>query len=73
VEFGSTLDFGLHTINVRFNAFDTNGNSLPATLDNGGQGWTSTVTVVPEPASGALILAGLGIIGVMAKRRRVVG
>jgi hypothetical protein len=42
-------------------------------LDNGGAGWNASVTVVPEPASGALILAGLGMIGVMAKRRRVVG
>ncbi len=79
VEVGSMLGFGTHMINVWFTAVD---NSIASTsnvpsgtvlLDNGGQGWTASVTVVPEPASGALILAGLGMIGVMAKRRRVVG
>jgi hypothetical protein len=73
----SMLSVGAHTINVRFNASDLDGNSLPASLNNSGNGWTTNFNVVaapvPEPASGALILAGLGMIGVMAKRRRVVG
>jgi hypothetical protein len=75
VEIGSMLSVGAHTINVRFSAFDSNGNSSPVALDNNGNGWTTNfnVTAVPEPASGALILAGLGMLGVMAKRRRVLG
>lgn len=42
-----------------------------------GYGWfnnsgsfTVTVTAVPEPASTALLLAGLGLVGVAARRRR---
>ena len=72
-EVGSTLELGTHMINVRFQAIDNSGITPVALLNNGGVGWDTTVTVVPEPASGALILAGLGMIGVMAKRRRVVG
>ena len=33
-------------------------------------GTTSTVTPVPEPETYALMLAGLGVMGVIARRRR---
>jgi hypothetical protein len=51
---------------------------LSSVLDPGGVVQTAgltnlaslTVTAVPEPASMALLLAGLGMVGVMASRRR---
>ncbi|MBJ7314221.1 PEP-CTERM sorting domain-containing protein [Rugamonas sp. CCM 8940] len=32
--------------------------------------WTLTAAPVPEPAEGAMLLAGLGLMGVLARRRR---
>ena len=34
--------------------------------------WGGTVAVVPEPSTYALLLAGLGVVGFMARRRRPV-
>ncbi len=76
VDIASGLGIRNHTIKVSFAASDTNGGTGNSALDNGGQGWTANFDVVaapvPEPTSGALILAGLGMLGFMAKRRRAV-
>ena len=68
---------------MSFKGTDTDGRSGTSLLDNralsanNGPGWTANFNVVaapvPEPTSGALILAGLGMLGFMAKRRRAVG
>ena len=73
VDVARGLDIGFHTIKVSFAASDTDGGTGNSALDKGGLGWTATVSVVPEPTSGALILAGLGMLGFITKRRRAVG
>jgi hypothetical protein len=32
--------------------------------------WSATVTAVPEPETYAMLLAGLGLMGVVARRRQ---
>lgn len=72
---GQSLSAGLHTVNVRFQAVDNAvGGSGTVWLDNGGNGWSANVNViaasVPEPASTALFLAGLGVLGFLGARRK---
>ena len=45
---------------------------LAGPLKAGSYGGTLEMTLVPEPAGYMLMLAGLGIMGFMAKRRRVI-
>lgn len=68
-------------------AYTTAGSELISTLDAGdyfyivqgtttgrlGGRYTFEVTAIPEPANAALLLAGLGLFGVVAKRRKIVG
>ena len=66
-------------------AFTTDGYDLVSTLNAGnyfyviegttsgskGGKYTFEVTAIPEPANAALLLAGLGLFGVVAKRRKL--
>jgi hypothetical protein len=38
--------------------------------NNTGSGWYSTISPVPEPTEGALLLSGLGLMGFIATRRK---
>lgn len=68
-DIGSALSVGLHTVNVSFRAVDSNGGSGTVNLDNGGAGWTGQINVVPEPST--MVLAGIGLAGLIAARRRM--
>jgi hypothetical protein len=47
-------------------AYDTTGGGI-----EGFGSYTVTAVPVPEPASGAMLLAGLGLVGLLVRRRRV--
>ncbi|HUO44341.1 MAG TPA: FxDxF family PEP-CTERM protein [Burkholderiales bacterium] len=54
-------------------AFAVNTNTGGIALDNPTNGsWSVTVAAVPEPESYAMLMAGLGLVGVIARRRRSV-
>ena len=52
-------------------AFAVNGNTGDVALDNpANASWSLVAAPVPEPETHAMLLAGLGLIGVAARRRR---
>lgn len=54
-----------------WNAFDTNGNRIPGGTMMGTFPNTQTITAaVPEPESYAMLIAGLSLMGFIARRRR---
>lgn len=59
----SGVSAGAHTLT--FSGKDTNVGDTSVFLDN----VTMSVTAVPEPGSYAMLLAGLGLMGVIARRR----
>jgi hypothetical protein len=44
--------------------------SLGTTADIGSPGFTSFAAAVPEPETYAMLLAGLGLMGAVARRKR---
>lgn len=62
------LSLGLHTVSVYSKSWDTGAGQGDSYLSNGGNNYTATFTVVPEPATMALF--GLGVLGVVAYRSR---
>lgn len=54
-----------------WNAYDTSGNLIPGGTMMGTLPNTQTIAAVPEPETYAMIMAGLGMVGFMARRRRL--
>ncbi|MCU0775338.1 MAG: PEP-CTERM sorting domain-containing protein [Ideonella sp.] len=69
-DYGSTLLWtGVSSV------LDANGQLVPDWVMRSGSGFDysrSFVSQVPEPATVALMLAGLGVVGAAAKRRRAI-
>lgn len=57
----------LHVVFDSFAAFGSNGETRGGVLDN----VVLTITAVPEPSTWALMVAGLGAVAALARRRRV--
>lgn len=53
-----------------YNVYADEGNAVKLWLDGSGLHMASAVTAVPEPSEYALLLAGLGLIGFMARRNK---
>lgn len=68
VDVAAGLTPGTYTVQVYAKSWDTGDGQGDSFLSNGGLNYTATFTVVPEPATMALF--GLGVIGVIAYRRR---
>lgn len=51
-------------------AFDLNGNRIPGGTMQGTLPITQTITAVPEPETYAMFMAGLGLMGFIARRRK---
>lgn len=62
-------NFSTTTFSDRFNGYSEYGYEWSAELTNNPGQWQVT-SVVPEPESYAMMLAGLGLMGVVAKRRK---
>lgn len=65
---------GLHTLSFFVSATTNSNGADPVIFDNaGGANYNTTFTVVPEPSTWAMMLAGLGVLVAVQRRRRRLG
>ncbi|MBA3352106.1 MAG: PEP-CTERM sorting domain-containing protein, partial [Blastocatellia bacterium] len=64
---------GTHTLSFYVSATTNGDGAAPVLFDNaGGANYNTSFTVVPEPSTWAMMLAGLGLlVGVQRRRRRL--
>jgi hypothetical protein len=61
---------GGQVLAINFNASDANGNAPFGFENTVNSSWSLVAAPVPEPESYAMLLAGLGLLGGIARRRR---
>ena len=60
---------GGQTFAINFNTSDVSGNPISGYENTVNSSWNLVAAPVPEPESYAMILAGLGLVGAIARRR----
>lgn len=66
-EIGSSLIAGNYTIEAYWTSANTDGGAF---INNAGNNFTASLTVVPEPSAFGLILGGIGLAFASVRRRR---